>query len=327
MNRNIILFLVLILTAGAAYYVWKTRKPADTNMERADSNFKIEDIGVIDRIVIATKDGSRSDLQRDGQRWIINGQHRVRQSSMDHLLTGIRTQHLEHIPTPQASVNILKSMAVNGIHVEIFNKAGELLLDYYVGGVTQDERGTFFLKEGSTQPYSLMQPGFEGSLRARYALRPVDWRDVRFWVEDTERIDTISVNYPRDKQHSFRIIKEKNDYRVEPLFATTPRRENFNEVRINSYITSLSGLACENFLSDSPEKDSILRMVPFLEIDMAYPDKSSYLRFYPAVHSAEASKSSDIPRFFIDYAGKDFMIAQQEVIKGAFRSYDYFFEQ
>ena len=37
-------------------------------------------------------------------------------------------------------------MAVNGIHVEIFDQTGKELLNYYVGGVTQDERGTFFLK-------------------------------------------------------------------------------------------------------------------------------------------------------------------------------------
>ncbi len=71
-------------------------------------------------------------------------------------------------------------MAVTGIHVEIFDHQGNELLNYYVGGVTQDERGTFFLKEGSTQPYCLNQPGFDGGLRARYALAPVDWRDVRF---------------------------------------------------------------------------------------------------------------------------------------------------
>jgi hypothetical protein len=134
------------------------------------------------------------------------------------------------------------------------------------------------------------------------------------------------VTYPKTREHSFLISKTKGDYDVAPLFSTTTIKKDANPVRIKSYITSLSGLACENFLSDSPAKDSILRMVPFLEIKMSYPDKSSYLRFYPANDPLRQGSGTDIPRYFIDYNGRDFMIAQYDVIKGAFRSYDYFFD-
>lgn len=326
MNRNYILILILLIVSAAAVFVWKNKKDPSANIERTESNFKIADVNTIGRIVITNKEGSRSDLRRKSDHWIINDQHRARQTNIDNLLKTINRQHLDHIPTREATTNILNSMAVNGIHVEIFDLRDQKLLGYYVGGVTHNERATHFLKEGSTQPYSLVLPGFEGGLRARYSLRPVDWRDLRFWIEENEKIDTLKVHYPKQRQHSFVIYKTGNEYAIEPMFSTTPRKENENQVKIQSYMTSLSKLACENFLNESPQRDSIIQSIPFLEMDMIYPDKQHYLNFFAITQVIQPENSTEIPRYFLDYSGRDFMIAQHNVIKEAFRSYDYFFE-
>lgn len=326
MNRNLILIIIFLIIAGTAFFVYKGRKDPTTNIERTESNFKIADTETIGRILITNKEGVRSDLKRLGDKWIINDQYRVRQTNIDHLLKGLKRQNLDHIPTRGASEEIMKSMAVTGIHVEIFDLGGQKMLGYYVGGVTADERGTFFLKEGSVQPYSLTDPGFDGSLRARYVLRPIDWRDVRFWIEENEKIDTLTVHYPKERQHSFVIYKSGNSYDIKPMFTTTPRKQNPNTVKIESYFTSLSKLACESFIADSPRRDSIIQSVPFLEMNMIYPDKKSYLHFFFAQNFADPKASTEIPRYFLDYSGKDFMIAQHDVIKEAFRAYEYFFE-
>lgn len=326
MNRNIILIIILLIIAGTAYFVYKGRKDPATTLERAESNFKIADTETIGRILITNKEGVRSDLKRVGDKWIINDQYRVRQTNIDYLLKGINRQNLDHIPTKGATEDILKSMAVTGIHVEIFDLNGQKMLGYYVGRVTPDERGTFFLKEGSAQPYCLTDPSFDGSLRTRYELRPIDWRDVRFWIEENEKIDTLKVHYPKERQHSFVIYKTGNSYDIQPLFATTARKENPNTVRIESYYTSLSKLACESFVSDSPRRDSIIQSVPFMEMSMIYPDKKSYLHFFFAQNYADPKSSTEIPKYFLNYSGKDFMVAQHDVVKEAFRSYEYFFK-
>lgn len=309
------------------YYIFKNKGDTGTTIDRAESNFTVKDIHTIGRIILTKRNGSRSDLRRTGDHWIINDQHRVRQSTLDHLLKGIQLQRLEFIPNKAATDNILPSMAANGIHVEIFDIQGNLLLNYYVGGVTQDERGTFFLKEGTSQPYCLIQPGFDGGLRARYDLEPVDWRDVRFWMEENDRIDTLKVFYPKQRQHSFMIYKKGKGFGIDPMFTTTPRKEGVVENRIQSYFTALSKLACEDFVNDASEKDSIMLMVPFVELKMIYPDKSSSLTFYPVGPVGQSEFSPPVSRYFVNYDNKDFMVGQHEVMKGAFRSYEYFFGQ
>lgn len=315
----------MVLIALVVYVVYQNKPDHTTTIDRAESNFKIEDISSIGRIILTQKNGIRSDLKKVENYWIVNDMHRVRQSNIDHLLTGIQKQHLDHIPNRAATEAIIPSMAVNGIHVEIFDLQGKELLNYYVGGVTQDERGTFFIKEGSTQPYCLNQPGFEGGLRARYALAPVDWRDVRFWMEDTEKTDTVKVHYPKQLQHSFIIYKKGIGYGVDPMFTTTPRLKGETTNRVKSYFTTLSQLACEDFLNEAHEKDSILQMVPFMEMELVYPDKTSSLKFFPVGQVGKSEFSPPVSRYFVQYEGRDFMIGQHEVMKGAFRSYDYFF--
>lgn len=325
MKRNLILLIAVLVIGAVTWYVYKHRTDPTTTIDRAESNFRIENTATIGRIILSQKDGTRSDLKREGDHWIVNGQHRVRQSNIDHLLNGIQKQNLDHIPNKAATENILTSMAVTGIHVEIFDLQGKPLLNYYVGGVTQDERGTYFLKEGTAQPYCLNQPGFDGGLRARYALTPVDWRDVRFWMEDPDRMDTMKVFYPKMRQHSFVLYKKGGQWTVNPMFITTPKKEGMVVNRIQSYLTTLSMLACEDYMNEAQEKDSILQMVPFMDMTFVYPDKRSSLRFYPIGPVTNSEYSPPVNRYFVNYEGRDFMIGQHEVMKGAFRSYDYFF--
>ncbi len=84
-------------------------------------------------------------------------------------------------------------------------------------------------------------------------------------------------------------------------------------------------MACEDYLNDAQEKDSILQMVPFMEMKMIYPDKTSSFKFFPIGPVGVSEFSPAVSRYFIQYEGRDFMIGQHEVMKGAFRSYDYFF--
>jgi hypothetical protein len=327
MKRNIILLMVLVVIGLVVYYVYTNKIDTSVSFDRAESNFKVEHVHSIGRIILTHKDGTRSDLKRKAEYWVVNDLHGVRQSNIDHLLRGIQKQHLDHIPNKAATETIIPSMAVNGIHVEIFDVNGVELLNYYVGGVTQDERGTFFLKEGSEQPYCLNIPGFEGGLRARYALRPVDWRDVRFWTEDVEKIDTLKVHYPKKQQHSFMLIRKGADFEIQPLFTTTPRKEGQPTNKIRSYLTVLTQLACEDYINDAQEKDSILQMVPFMEMAMISKERNSSLKFYPAGPIEVSEFSPPVSRYFVYYEDRDFMIGQHEVMKGAFRSYDYFFSQ
>jgi hypothetical protein len=69
-------------------------------------------------------------------------------------------------------------------------------------------------------------------------------------------------------------------------------------------------------------------MIPFLEMKMVYADRKSFLTFYTAGSPVSTPTSpSPYSHYYVNYNDKDFMIGQYNVMKGAFRSYDYFFGQ
>ena len=325
MKRIWILLCVVAFLLVGVFFLLKNKKDPNASGTRAESNFKIENTMSIGRILLTQKNGSRADLKRVDDHWTINDTHKARQSTVDFLLKGIATQHLDHIPGKSANENIFTTMAVSGIHVDIYDLKGNSLLSYTVGGVTQDEYVTYFLKDGSKQPYALMQPGFDGNLRQRYSIPAADWRDVRFWMEDNEKIDSIIVDYPQQRQHAFKLYKKGVGYEVDPLYNTTPIQKGNPSNIAKSYLVTLSGLACEDFLTDLAVRDSILQTEPFMDMKITYPDKTSRIRFYPVGAPSRSPFSAPVNRFYIDYENRDFMIGQYEVIKGAFRSYDYFF--
>ena len=110
MKKNILLLIALMIISAIVFYVYKNKGDRTTTIDRAESNFKIEDVNTIGRIILTHKDGTRSDLKRVGDHWVVNDMHRVRQSNIDHLLKVIQTQHLDHIPNKAATENILLSM-------------------------------------------------------------------------------------------------------------------------------------------------------------------------------------------------------------------------
>ena len=83
MKRNILLLIALVVIGLVVFYVYKNKGDRTTTIDRAESNFKIEDVNTIGRIILTHKDGTRSDLKRVGDHWVVNDMHRVRQSSLD----------------------------------------------------------------------------------------------------------------------------------------------------------------------------------------------------------------------------------------------------
>ncbi len=81
----------MVLIALVVFVVYKNKGDHTTTIDRAESNFKIEDISTIGRIILTQKNGLRSDLKRVEDHWVVNDMHRVRQSNIDHLLNGIQT--------------------------------------------------------------------------------------------------------------------------------------------------------------------------------------------------------------------------------------------
>lgn len=332
MKRTLLLIALFILLGSAAFYaIWQKKNQTGSHVSW-DMDFAVKNTGDITRIFLADRGGRRVVLERKDDYWLYNGKYKARQTAVQTLLETIENVNVLYIPPKASEASMIKSLAAEGITVEIYGKENELLKRYYVGGVTNDERGTYMIMEGAEQPYVTHVPSFIGQLRARYLLKEDDWRDRIIFSEKPEDIQSITVEYPQSKSESFRLEKvDKATYEVRPYFSTTPvskvpQRKGLAE----AYLLQFENLGAEGFETNNPLRDSVTTLVPFAIVNLIRSDSSSQkVRFWPV--SVEQNEMTGLPfviRYFTDINdGEDFMVTQDHVFGKIFRGYHFFFNQ
>ena len=330
MKRTLLLTALFVLLGAGAIYVLRQKNNVSGTQQSWDMDFAVKNTDDITKIFIADRSGRQATLERQEGHWMYNGQYKVRPTAIQTLLETISKVNILYIPPKAAEASMVKSLAAEGLTVEIYGKDNKRLKRYYVGGVTNDERGTFMIMDGAEQPYVVHVPSFIGQLRVRYLLDSDDWRDRTIFSEKPEEIQSVSVEYPQQKSASFRLEKvDKAAYAVTPFFSTTPisklpQRKGMAE----AYLLQFENLASEGFETDYPKRDSVTAMVPFAIVTLIKTDSSSkQVRFWPlSIEQRPSDGSPFVIRYFTDINnGEDFQMTQDHVFGAIFRDYLFFF--
>lgn len=330
MNRTLLLAVLFLALGGIAWYALANKKKQAGSHLSWDMNFAVENTEDIGKIFIADRNGKTATLEKKSGIWYYNGKHPARPTAMETLLETISKVRVLNIPPNGAVPNMVKELAVLGIKVEIYGHNGKNLRTYYVGGVTNDERGTVLMMENSEQPYVVHVPGFVGQIRLRYILGDDDWRDRAIFREKPEDIQFISVEYPQRKSESFRLEKTgEAKYAVSPFFnTTTPMRTPQRKGVAEAYLIQFESLVAEGFETDNPLRDSVKALVPFAVLTMKnVGGTEKQVRFWPVeVENRRDDGQPFVSRYFADVNNEDFMLTQDRVFGPVFRGYEYFFE-
>jgi hypothetical protein len=324
MKKSLILFVLVVVLGIIAWQISKNRPADSTSYNVSASEFAVENIQSIQRIFIVDKSGMKIDLKKGRNEWIVNDVFRADQNSVDLLLKGIQKLEIQYIPPKAANENIIKTMASFGIQVEIFGKGNALLKKYFIGGMTQDERGTYFLMDGANQPYVMQVPGFVGNLRERYRPEIKRFRSQRFLTIDPSRLKQIDVRYPKLPENDFRLVSTLTGYELS-LGSTGEFSQSQKAVkgRVEAFLDGLQKVACESYLTGDVRQDSVSAETPFcvMRIEQDKEDIQN-VQFWQKQTSQNASQQG-LHRFYMLKDG-EFMLGQYDVIKEAFRNGAYF---
>jgi hypothetical protein len=335
-NKTLILsILVLFLGAAAAWYMFSGDK--NTTVSGADRRFAIKNTEEIQKIFLADRAGNTTLLERTGDSWIYNSKWKVRPTAIKNLLEAIRNVEMMYKPSLAAVPNMVKSLAAEGIKVEIYDRQNKLLKAYYVGGATADETGTYMILEGAEQPYVTYIPGWTGNIRYRYSLKGEDWRDRTVMAFTPDEIISVSVEYPKNQNQSFILEKKERTYEVKPFYALTPQiRKPYRNRSAESYLTGFEQLGAEAFENNNPARDSISQLVPFAIVKIKDAQGEAVeARFHPIfsntayqdVNTGKYLSAPPVDRYFAHFpATDDFFLVQDRVFQKIFRPYNFFFE-
>ena len=329
MNRTLLMVVLFLVLGGTVWYFLANKKKQAGSHVSWDMDFAVKNTDNIGKIFIADRTGNTVTLEQKGKVWQYNGKHPARPSAVQTLLETISQVNVLNIPPNGAVPVMVKEMAAAGIKVEIYDLDGKNIKTYYVGGVTNDERGTVLMMEGSEQPYMVHIPGFIGQIRMRFLLRDDDWRDKAIFREKPEEIQSVSVEYPQRKNESFKLEKTgEAAYDVQPYFSTTtamrsPQRKGVAE----AYLVQFEQMVAEAFETQNPLRDSVKALVPFVIVTMKKTDgQEKNLRFWPVDVETGRDGKNFVSRYFTDVNNEDFMLTQDRVFGGIFRGYGFFYE-
>ncbi|MEL6865127.1 MAG: DUF4340 domain-containing protein [Bacteroidota bacterium] len=333
----ILLGLFALLGAGSWWLL--NNKSQDSTIRSGDRDFAVKDLSTIQKIFIADRSGETTTLERQEGYWLFNGEYKARPNAMENLLDAIKRVDVNYVVARAAVENIVDDIAAHGIKVEIYNKANQLIKSYYIGGATNDELGTYMIMAGSNEPFVTHIPSWEGGLRTRFALKGNEWRDRSVFSEQVDDIVAVSVEYPKQRSKSFKLIKEGERYSIKPYYEITPEIQRpLKAGAVEAFLIGFKNLQCEAFQNEHPDRDSISQQLPFVNIKLKNKGEEQVeAQFHPIflfdnegdmVTDADV-KGSDtaVERYYAVTNSGDFLLVQHRLFEKVFWGYPSFFEE
>ena len=333
MKRLSILFAILITLGGIAYYLNTNSNDGKTSLSGEDRNFAFPRDQIGKMTVQKVGEEMQTFSLRKGGEWYINDKFKVSQFTMPYLLQSVSDVTIQNIPPKNATKNIISDIARVGIQVKVYDLDGKEVRSYKVGLESIDDKGTYFLMDGSKQPYNMYVKGFDGTVRTRF-FQPIDkWRDREIWQYDPKDITEVGIKYHKNQIESFKLEVVGSKINVSPLSQfISPSDKDVDQDKARAYLSEFTRIYAEDYDNENIRKDSISNLIPFATI--AVKDKSGHINevdFFPFrdlllknVNTKDLEEAKKIERFFIKHSKGDFMVTQKRQVKEVFRPYDFF---
>ncbi|MBN2669894.1 MAG: DUF4340 domain-containing protein [Bacteroidales bacterium] len=281
--KNKIIFGSIILLAGAviiAQFVGKDNFLYALNFNKENStlntelsDFAVKNPEIIDKIFLSDKLNNKVLLEKTEEGWRVNQQFYAREDAIKNLFDAIEKIRVKS-PISRAEHNTqVKRLSVEAHKIELYSK-GEKLKTYYIGGSTQDQKGTYALIEGSSVPFVVHIPGFLGFLTPRFITTESLWRENFIFKADPKKIDLVSVENHEDSSKSF--ILQKTDLGYQLLDYENKPIKNIDTLQVKYYLSNLKRVSYEAIVvsMNQEKKDSLVQSMPFYTITFKAGDNN-----------------------------------------------------
>ena len=221
----VLIFSVVILAVIAIVLLLKQ---SNSTINREGNVFAVEDTSSVTKIFLAKKDSGEVILNRKNSGWYVNDNYKASDDAVGILLETLKKMDIQRPVSKSEHDNVVKRLSSIGVKVEIYQTKPLftfLNIDFftkerntkvfYVGDATQNNRGTYMVKDGSATPFVVYIPGFRGYLTPRFKAKPDKWRDHTILAKNINEIKSIEVHHHSQPKESFRIEKpDKNTFKL-----------------------------------------------------------------------------------------------------------------
>jgi hypothetical protein len=255
MKQNKWLLIFLIVLSSVAFYFMLTKKNSTLKEESRD--FTVKDTAAITKIFLADRNGNTITLDRlDAGKWQLNGKDQPKYDILKILMDALYKMEVRSPVAKSAYNNVVKSLASSAIKCEIYlNKESKPFKTIYVGDQTADQLGTFMMLEGSSSPFIMHIPGFNGYLTPRFSTSYAAWQSTKLFSYRPDEIKYLMVNYANAPKQSFLISYDKSIFYVQSP-VTNQFIQKVDLVAIENYLAQYTNVYYETSINDK-QRDTL----------------------------------------------------------------------
>jgi len=313
------------------------------------ADFTVEDVSNITKIFMSDKLNNMVTLKKiDDQNWILNDKYPARNDGIDMLLETFSQMRVREPVSIAGRNNVIKWLAASSTKVEIYQQKYRInLFDkikffphekltkvFYVGGETQDNRGTFMLIEGSSEPFVVHIPGFKGFLSPRFNANETEWRKHTIFDLKISEISSVKVEYPSSQDSSFQITRKDKIFEVKKL-KYNKIISPYDTLKVLDYMSGFTNINFETFRNFLGKKviDSLTSQPPMAIISVTdISGKENKILTYKKLADPGSideftgkELKFDRDRFYgLINQGNDFVLLQYFVFDAILRTSEYF---
>ena len=293
-------------------------------------SFHVRDTASISKVFLVDKNNRSITLERKNKVWYVNGEENARPEMVNILLETLINMRVKMPVAMSMQEQMFKNMAGRSIKVEIYTKGKKPIKVFYVGGVTQDNLGSYMLLEGSENLYVVEIPGFRGFLSSRFSTDILNWKSHILIGEKPETIKKVEILWHEHPKTSFTLL-QPNPKKYELYNFENKKAVLFDTLLVKGFLEQFEIAHFSQFVQylDDNVKDSVLQSQPVYSINLTdHRDSLQRYDFYriPEIPEDDLEPGDEIypQTMWVFNNKKDWVIIQTFTFLMMFRQFNDF---
>ena len=252
-----------------------------------DKQFYIADTSNVTKIFLADKEDHTTTLTKSGSVWILDDETEAIQDNVELLLRTMLHIEIKHPLSKSANQAGLKQLLTHHTKVEIYQEKGLFTLFgmeffkkerlskvYYVGGPTQDNKGTLMKLEDEDILYITHLPGMNGYLTERFSAVPSDWKSHELFAIPVLNVRSATFEFPETPEESFKIVNNLDRTFTVQRHPSGEIVPVYDTLKVLQIIASFGKINFESALESMSDKriDSLKASTPFRILSLETTD-------------------------------------------------------
>jgi hypothetical protein len=200
-----IIFLVIITSLAVLLFL-KVRSPFGTN----NSSFAAEPKKEITRIDFS-QEGKTLTLSKNGDNWLVNGKSEVRKSGVNFILRILSEIKIKSPVSPDLFSTEITGKKINPVRVKVYEN-GRVIKSFLVYKTNSNIYGNIMKIKGSSKPFIVCVPGYEGDIGSGFTLNELFWQPYTVFNYLPSEITSVRFENLTDSSASFAITNRNHHY-------------------------------------------------------------------------------------------------------------------